>query len=71
MVKYWIDITTLLGYHIYSFPHPPPNQCCRSFLCCETKLGELQTPLDNIEQGERGIKYSYPIVSQDMRKNRE
>ena len=62
------QITAFLGYQIYSFSPLPPIQCCQCWFVVKTKLDELQTPWNNIEQGEGGLNIFYMPISQDMRK---
>ena len=56
-VETFYQFTTFLGYQIYSFPLPPSIQCCQCWFVVKTKLDELQTPWNNIEQGEGGIRF--------------
>ena len=52
-----------------TLPHPlPPIQCCQCWHVAKTKLGELQTPRNNIEQGERKLNFLYPPASHEAEK---
>ena len=54
------QITTFLGYQNYSFPPAPPSSMFQCWYVVKTKLDELQTPWNNIEQGGGGNEYSLP-----------
>lgn len=54
---------TKMLWHFTKSPlfHPlPPVQCCQCWYVVKTKLDELQTPWNNIEQGGGGNEYSLP-----------
>ena len=57
------QITTFLGYQIYSFPPAPPSSMLSMLVCCQNKVGWIANPMKQHwtgGRGEWGNEYSLP-----------
>ena len=68
LLRHFTEYPLIQGTITNVFNPPLPFQCCQCCYMVKTKSGELQTPGNNIERGERGVNILYPLVSQDSRK---
>ena len=58
LLRHFTKFPLIQGAITHVFIPIPPFQRCQCCYVVKTKSGELQTPGNNIERGERGIKYS-------------
>ena len=54
LLRHFTKFPLIQGTITNVFNPPPPFQCCQCCYVVKTKSGELQTPGNNIERGERG-----------------